>query len=267
MNDLAVQHSRALVFRSTRADGLTLIEVIVTISIVSVLMFVFLPAVQSVRRAARGVLCAANLKSATAEFQLFVDEASSAEKSSHGLADRTFYLGDFLDSLYGLDEYWNPADGSTARVSESNPLLCPASSVELTKNRGFPCSRQALSPLEGISIAANMRLFRAPVTIKGKSLLAPQASTRLSARIWNHPYAPLLLDVDARSALQKGVDPFYIAPPIPGSNDPYASGRYWSPASRHNKKALVGFVGGHVLGSAQPENERWDWIHQGEVGR
>jgi prepilin-type processing-associated H-X9-DG protein len=124
-----------------------------------------------------------------------------------------------------------------------------------------------VTPVESVSVAINMRLYRAVFTVKGKNLLASAAATHLTDRILGQPYVPLAMDVDGPLAASKGVDPFYIAPPILDSDDPYQSGRYWSVGQRHGGKAIVGFIGGHVLGSSRPADERWDWAHQGEVGR
>ena len=65
----------------------------------------------------------------------------------------------------------------------------------------------------------------------------------------------------------QGVDPFYMAPPLKDVDDPYASGRYWSPSDRHSGKTVVGFIGGHVLRSEKPKDEKWDWSYQAELGR
>jgi prepilin-type processing-associated H-X9-DG protein len=124
-----------------------------------------------------------------------------------------------------------------------------------------------VGPAEDVSVAVNMRLFRAVVDFRGKQILAPAAATHVSARVLDHPYVPLVMDVDGREAAKKGIDPFYIAPPIPETDDPYASGRYWLPSKRHRGKTIVAFVGGHVLSSSEPEEERWDWGYQAEVGR
>ena len=83
----------------------------------------------------------------------------------------------------------------------------------------------------------------------------------------NHPYVPLAIDVDGQEAERLGIDPFYIAPASPGVDDPYGNNRYWLPSKRHGGKAIVAFVGGHVLTSANPEEERWDWEYQAEAGR
>jgi hypothetical protein len=112
-----------------------------------------------------------------------------------------------------------------------------------------------------------MRLYRAVFNIQGKNLLASPDATVVSPRTLSHAYAPLVMDVDGRAAAAAGVEPFYIAPPVAGLDDPYSSGRYWSPGKRHGGKMLVGFVGGHVLSSEHPEAEHWDWSHQAEVGR
>jgi len=252
-----------------QADAFTLIEMLVVISIVGVLLAMLIPALSAVRGSSKAVVCSANMKTLLMDFRFFAEgDSVSGRGDSEQLGPGRFWINDFQDSLYRLDEFWDGGSANTASLSSSNdPMLCPAAATRLTKRKGFPCGRQAVGPVEDISLAVNMRLYRAVFVAQEKKLLGSPTATHLSARILDRPYVPLLLDVDGKEAVTRGVDPFYIAPPLPGVDDPYASGRYWSPARRHNGKSIVGFVGGHVLTSKEPEKERWDWSSQGELGQ
>lgn len=75
------------------------------------------------------------------------------------------------------------------------------------------------------------------------------------------------MDVNGALAQGKDIEPFYIAPPLRGSNDPYTEGKFWTPSGRHNGRTWVGFTGGHVLSSETPEREAWDWAYQADILR
>jgi prepilin-type processing-associated H-X9-DG protein len=103
------------------------------------------------------------------------------------------------------------------------------------------------------------------VNFRGKNVLAPTASTHVSSRIVDHPYVPLVIDVDAEELTSRGVDPFYVAPPAGDADDPYSSGRFWVQSTHHGRSVNVGFIGGHVLTSQHPAEERWNWSYQAET--
>ncbi|UCE61487.1 MAG: prepilin-type N-terminal cleavage/methylation domain-containing protein [Phycisphaerales bacterium] len=252
-----------------RPRAFTLIEMLVVISILSVLVSLLLPALNAARNAAKTLECSSNMRTVVVDFELF---ASGDDQSGLGIRSRLggkrFFINDFQDRLYNLNAFWDLKEEETGMlVSGEEPMLCPAGAPTLSKTRGLPCGREAIEPIRDVSLAINMRLYRAVVDFRGKRILAPVATTHASQRILDHPYVPLVLDVDAKEAVQHGIDPFYIAPGVPNTDDPYSSGRYWFPSKRHGGKTIVGFVGGHVLGSTAPEKERWDWKYQAEVGR
>lgn len=252
-----------------QARAFTLLEMLVVISIIAVLLAILLPAINSVRRAVKTIVCSANMKTIVMEFEFFVDGTSAHGRGdSETLGRNRFWINDFQDSLYHLDEFWDLGGATLGQMQAGDELvLCPAGAPRLTKRKGLPCGREAVGPVEDVSLAVNMRLYRAVFKVKGMRLLASPSATHLSSRILDHPYVPLIMDVDGRAAASQGVDPFYIAPPLPDVDDPYASGRYWSPSKRHSGKTVVGFVGGHVLSSTEPQRERWDWKYQAELGR
>jgi len=259
-------HGRSTI--AFRASAFTLIEMLVTISIIVVLLAILLPAIGSARQGAKTIVCSANMKTIVMDFDFFADGTSALGRGdSRSLGGDRFWINDFQDSLYHLDEFWDRNDAPVATLKNQDELmLCPAGAPRLIKRRGLPCGREAVGPGEDVSLAVNMRLYRAVFHIKGKKLLASPLATHVSSRILEHPYVPLVMDVDGDKAVQKGVDPFYIAPPL-NNDDPYAGGRYWSPSRRHGGKTVVGFVGGHVLRSSKPAQEHWDWSYQGELGR
>ncbi len=267
--EMATTSSRDTAYLRLLPAGFTIIEVLVVMAILALLLAILVPTLHSVRAVSKTVVCSSNMKNITMEFRFFADGTSERGRGdSARLGPTRFWIGDFQDSLYRLDEFWNLGDAPTGTLDAAGEaMLCPAGAQRLFKRRGLPCGREAISPVEDVSIAVNMRLHRAVFDVRGKKLLVSPTGTNVSQRVLSHPYVPLVLDVDGRQAVANGVDPFYIAPPVATVDDPYATGRYWSPSDRHRGKTVVGFVGGHVLASEQPHNEKWDWLYQGEIGR
>lgn len=253
--------------RAVRA--FSLVELLVVIGIVAVLTAVMLTAVRRVRDEAHTLQCTSNMRNIAMRFQLFATRQNAkGQGDSERLGPNRFFINDFQDMLYRLDEFWDLGPRRSGVLDRAKEItLCPTARGSLTKRDGFPCGRRALQPPEAVSVAMNMRLYRGKLKIGGSMVLAPTSLTRLRPNILDHPFVPLAMDVDAAAATAARHDPFYIAPPTTKRNDPYASGRYWFPSDRHHGKTVVAFVGGHVLSSRSPANEAWDWDYSARVGR
>jgi len=246
--------------------ALTLVEMLVVMTIIALLMALLVPSLTSARDQMKMLKCASHLKTIAFDFQLFAsgESASGRGDSDTQLGSTRFYVEDFHEGVYKVSEFWDLPGHSVGQVPRSNPMACPSVDALLIKTQGFPC-RDAVSPYQDVSLAVNMRLYRAVVQVGDRSVLAPAASSFLTPRVLEHPYAPLMIEVEGHDAVKKMVDPFYIAPPVSNRDDPYSSGQYWSPATRHHGKTFIGFIGGHVLSSRHPQRESWDWTYQAET--
>jgi prepilin-type N-terminal cleavage/methylation domain-containing protein/prepilin-type processing-associated H-X9-DG protein len=253
---------------SRTARGFTLVELLVVLGIIALLLSLLMPALRSARGQVHALRCSSNLRSIAVEFQLFAEGVNAPGWRGEPLRLGGFYMDDFQESLYRIDEYWDQGSASTATLNARDEMImCPAGPARLERRQGFPCGPRAVVPPENVTLAANMRLYRATIEFAGNVVLAPVAATRVRADVLNQPSVPLVLDVDGLQAVRNGVEPFYIAPPLRNTLDPYTAGGYWLPGARHRGKINVAFVGGHVLSSARPEDENWNWAYQAQVGR
>jgi prepilin-type N-terminal cleavage/methylation domain-containing protein/prepilin-type processing-associated H-X9-DG protein len=268
--DFAFGPSTRLTRACARRRGLTLIELLVVVAIIALLVSILAPALTSARSRMKSLKCASNLRTVGFEFQLFADGLTpEGQGDSAVLGPERFYINDFQDYLYGIDEFWDAPNATAATLApDESTVMCPAGKAQLVKRAGYPCSSAALQPEENVSLAVNMRLYRAAASFRGRPVLAPAAATSVSSRILQNPYVPLMLEVDGPAAVAARHEPFYIAPPLDdGDRGPYSSGRYWAPSTRHAGDMNVVFVGGHVLSSQHPQRETWDWSYQPEVSR
>lgn len=248
-------------FRGVHPGGFTLIEMLVTISIIAILLAILLPALMSARGRMRMLRCSTNQRNLTFEFQLFaLNENETGRGNSEGSPSKSrFQIEDFQESQYGVSEFWQTPFVASEVIDPNNPMICPSAPDELRRQKGFPCN-DAIAPKVNVTVGLNLRLYRAVIEDK----LAPPSACHLSARALEHPYAPLTIEVDAFEAERKGVDPFYIAPPLKDKKGPLAPGQYWFPGKRHGGATIVGFIGGHVLVSRNSQDEPWDWPYQAE---
>ncbi|MCP4245663.1 MAG: prepilin-type N-terminal cleavage/methylation domain-containing protein [bacterium] len=255
--------------RAPAVRGHTLVELLAVLAIIAVLLAMLFPALRTARSQARMLACSSNLRSITLKFQLFGDgHTEEGRGDSDGFGPGSFRINDFQESLYHIDEFWDLGATSRGTLRSARELLmCPAGAQKLVKSKGFPCGRESIGPLADVSLAVNMRLYRSVVQVGNNDLLASVNSTRVGADVLSHPYTPLVIDVDAAAVVERGIEPFYIAPPRPDTNDPYSFGRYWMPSDRHGGRTNVGFVGGHVLSSSRPAAEPWSWDYQAHVDR
>lgn len=249
----------------TRASrAFSILELLVVISIIALLTAILLPALQSGRSAAQDLKCRANLRTVTTDFLLFADPTSGVNRgNSEAYGPKVFRLDDFQESVYRIAEFWvGPPSSSRPIAANAQPMMCPSGPTQLESRSQVPCDSGAIGPRKNVSVGFNLRLRNKSRIINGQSFAV---SAFLTDKTLQYPDTPLLFDVDGGLADQRGIIPYYSAPPLSGlpATDVFSDGRFWFPASRHRGRVNVGFVGGHVLSSGSPLDEpwwRWDYV-------
>lgn len=241
----------------------TLIELLIVVSIISVLAAILLPALSASRQAALDLRCRNQLRNVTQSFLSFASDTSGVNRGDSDKLDRLFRIEDFQESIYRIHEFWEgPIVARAAYSVNPPPLFCPASPARMERRSGIPCSSGAIAPQKSVTVGFNKRLETKTVVVNG---VQTGVKSYLGEKILQYPDVPLLLDVDGELAVSRGIIPYYAAPPLPKDSGPdiYLNGKYWFPAFRHRGSVNVGFVGGHVLSSRQPLNEPWwRWNYQ-----
>ena len=250
--------------RRACARAFTLIELLVVMAIIGVLLAILLPALNAGRETAHDLRCRANYRNVLIQFQNFADDNAAPRRGdSEAIAPR-FLIEDFQESVYGLAEFWTGPDVEREAITGPNqPLMCPAGPAYLERRSNLPCSAGAVGPTENVTTAFNRRFFKETRRLSDGTLVPRTAL--LSSKLLTTPDAPLLFDCDGDAAQKRGVAPYYAAPPVSfkDGDDIYGDGTFWFPALRHRGRMNVGFIGGHVLSSANPLVEPyWKWGFQ-----
>lgn len=250
----------------TPRRALTLIELLVTISIIALLIAILMPAMSAGRGAAQDLECKARMRGVTTEFLMFADPAAGVPRGDSEVlgADR-FRIEDFQERMYGIDEFWAGGDRDRESLATSEAsMMCPAAGGSLERRSGLPCSSGAIGPQENVSTGFNMRLEQKWEFIPQLGINR-RAPVYLTSRILNQPDVPLVFDLDGKMAADLSQVPYYSAPPVLSDKivDMYEDGIFWYPSKRHGERMNVGFIGGHVLSSTEPATEpfwRWSYV-------
>ncbi|MDX2115294.1 MAG: prepilin-type N-terminal cleavage/methylation domain-containing protein [Planctomycetota bacterium] len=252
--------------RSPVTRGFTLIEILISIAILSILISLLLPALGRGMARARAFRCQMNVRSIAFSFSLFADADLSGlrTKDEDRAGAGRFSLESFIESEYRIDEFWPPAERRavvtrTADASD-DPTRCPDVKGDITVRRNLPCQRiNAIAPPQNISMGFNARLFRVEsMDVRGRVRLN---EVFLRPEILGQGRVPLVWEIDGGIPGARNVVPHFTAPSLSPSG-PYARSQYWWPAFRHARTGHYGLIDGSVHATASPLTQTWNWSYQ-----
>lgn len=264
---------RARLHRGARAQaaagarrGFTLIEVLVSLSVVAVLMSLLLPALGKGMARARAFRCQMNLRSVAFDFVLFADpQTRGAHGEDEALYGRNrFSLETFIESEYRIDEFWPKEEPRqiVTRTSESeqDSMRCPSVKGDVQARRATPCRAGAITPTQNVSFGFNSRLFRVEsLDSRGRARVN---EVTLMPDILTHGMVPLAWDIDGVAASATGSIPHFSAPAL-DSRGPYRGNRLWWPGLRHGGAGQFALIDGSVHSTADPLGQKsWRWAYQ-----
>lgn len=261
---VANPQSRPALGRGARR-GFTLIELLVTIAIVGIMLALLLPAIGATMRSARSFRCQMSLRSVAFDFSVFGDDQMHGDRGDDEseLGPRHFRLSTFIESQYGIDEFWAWGSATTHSLpdaAKNDPMRCPDVRGEVTVSSETPCTQGAVEPARHVSYGFNMRLHMAEVSAPSGP---PFVYVKLSSAIAQESMVPFAWDVDGAEAEQRGVNPLFSAPAAGSTGPLYANSQYWFPASRHQGQGNFAFLDNSVRSSRRAlEQSDWRWSYQ-----
>lgn len=241
----------------------TLLELLVSISIISILLAILLPSIGKTMKAARSFRCQVSQRSVAFDFSVFADPTMHGDRGDdpETVGANRFRLETFIESQYGLDEFW-PWSGATYSLPDAagnDPMRCPEVRGRVTLTQGTPCTLGAVAPAENVSYGFNMRLHYAQTTGPGGQVQA--SPVKLTSAVIEENMVPFAWDVDGARAKLQQVEPLFSAPSLDSLI--YGNDRHWWPAYRHQGKANFVFLDGSVRSSSRPlDEDGWRWSFQ-----
>lgn len=246
--------------------GFTLIEVLVSLSVIAVLLAILLPALGSGVARARAFRCQMNLRSISFDFALFADPQTRGARSDDDsrFGRNRFSLESFIESEYRVDEFW-PKDEPSQVItrgadSEQDLMRCSMVKGDIQARRATPCRNGAITPTQNVSFGFNSRLFRVEsVDARGRTRAT---EVTLTSDIVSRGLVPLVWDIDGAGAAATNSVPHFSAPAL-DSRGPYRGERLWWPGYRHAKEAQFALIDGSVHSTGAPLRESgWQWAFQ-----
>ena len=226
----------------TRRSGFTLVELLVVITIISILIALLLPALAAARQAALGVACESNLRQFGIVFSVY-------ENDYQGSMVAPDYVGGI--TWLGMLDQVEPGGGAGSWPENANWNTYPHSyAVEYGLDKIWLCP--AVVALEGATTAAgDLNIFDGHGYCYGMNSYVPGMENPQSDTVW--PTMQLVVD-PADTGYLFDVPPVNAnAPPgvtnvsfgtVPGTTGGEPGGV--EPAFRHNGNTNVLFMDGHV---------------------
>ncbi|NOG54984.1 MAG: type II secretion system protein [Planctomycetes bacterium] len=248
--------------RPHASRGFTLLELLISISVIFMLLALAMPGYFGVRTRSHKFKCQMNLRSVAFDLSVFADPTLHGGRGDDdmdsSLRRDEFWLETFQESQYRMDEFWDRSnDRYEGTTGDLGVMACPDVKGRVVINSNTPCRGGAMQPSESVSYAFNLRLDYPDKMVGGHRV---PRHTPLSERMLSEPgLIPLLWDADGTVAKQNDVTPHYSAPGL-DENSPYSDNRVWFPGFRHGGRMQVAFVSGEVLCTTKPlAHETWRW--------
>jgi prepilin-type processing-associated H-X9-DG protein/prepilin-type N-terminal cleavage/methylation domain-containing protein len=245
--------------RHSAGPAFTLIEMLITISIVGVLFSLVVPLASRTVKTARSFKCQSGLRNIAYDFNVFADENLHGPRGSSSHADR-FDLDAFQDSQYCVNDFWCWDGEDRHEVPDTpgnDPMRCPEVRGPLVLRANAPCNSGGVSPPGNVSYGFNARLrWRERQGGVARVELTSQILERANCNV------PLVWDIDGALAAARGGQVFYSAPAL-DSPLVFAGDAFWYPAMRHGGQLNTAFIDGHVASSGGPLHEptwRWEFV-------
>lgn len=254
----------------TGGRAFTLIELLIVISIVGVLIALTFPAVRGTLGAARGFRCQSSQRTIAFDFSVFADDELHGSRGNDetDMAPGLFRLETFIESQYGVDEFWTYPPVPTYRVPDTqgrDPMRCAEVRGPVDLRRGTSCltgvgpNSGAVQPTTNISFGFNVRMHYSETRAQQGLPFGVALTTRILDGYGkvSPSSIPLMIDVDGRMAASRMLNPLLIGPSLDATSL-LTNDRFWFPAHRHNGGVNVAFVDGHVVSTRTPE-QAGDW--------
>ena len=248
------------------ASGFTLIEILVTLAVISLLIALTFPMMAGALGMGRSFRCRMGLRSIAFDFAVFADNELHGDRGNDEMLRNRFRLATFIESQYGIDEFWRfPLEnihGYSPDEDGNDPMRCPEVSGTLAFQHNTPCNDpNSINPAESISYTFNLRLYLVERVRSGYQRLE---RITLDESVLQGRNVPLVWDLDGHAAKEKGQLPSFSTPSLEGDNI-LAGDVFWFPSYRHSGESNIAFTDGHVSGSHDLRNEpEINWAFQGE---